>query len=293
MDKRIIRLMAGAALTASVIVGAAPAEALGAAPGAVASIYPRYCTGLDAFSVHRLYRAYFLREPDAGGLAYWQDVLATGRASLGGIAQLFSQSAEFTNRYGTLSNRAFVQLVYRNVMNREGEQTGVDWWTGVLDRGHPRGAVMLGFSDSAEFKERTGIVPPVPAATDPQVLPETDPFTVRPGGELVAFTETETSRSSKYWYPLSVPMGEIFRYTGNQLICMGWDIRSNGMYADYVNEGQVIVSSKNNLVLTAMAFQQVISIDPVTFESELVNEIVVSVNFWGPGYPWRPGDPGF
>ena len=43
----------------------------------------------------------------------------TGRADLYGISQLFSTSPEFTNRYGALSNRAFVRLVYRNVMGRE------------------------------------------------------------------------------------------------------------------------------------------------------------------------------
>jgi hypothetical protein len=245
---RLNKLMAGAVMATSLVVGVTPAGALGDAPPAVAAVEREYCSGLDSFSVHRLYRAYFLREPDAGGLAYWQDVLATGRASLHGISQLFATSPEFTNRYGSLSNRAFVRLVYRNVMDREGEQAGVDYWTGLLDAGHPRGTVMLGFSDSAEFKARTGLVPPLPAATDPQVLPEIDPFTVLPGGEVTSDHETATQRVTAHRYPPGVSLGEILAYTGDQLLCLGWTVVADG------SDGQSVgVVSANGIRIRAIA----------------------------------------
>jgi hypothetical protein len=259
--------VAGVVFAGSVMTGVAPTGALGDGPRTVAAAQREYCAGLDSFSVHRLYRAYFLRDPDVDGLAYWQDVLATGRASLHGISQLFSTSTEFTNRYGALSNRAFVQLVYRNVMNREGEHEGVTYWTGLLDAGHPRGTVMLGFSDSPEFKERTGLVPPVPAATDPQVLPEVDPYTVYPGGEFRR-TETETLRVDFHRYPIDIWYGDLLSYTGDQLLCLGWTVLDDGS-----NGSTVEVISENGIKIRALAF-------PVdaTEEQEAYNLLIMRID---------------
>lgn len=104
----------------------------------------------------RLYRAYFLRLPDASGLAYW-----TGRSRAGvrlvAISEQFARSSEFTRRYGALDNRAFVELVYRNVLGREGDPAGIASWTGKLDaRTKTRGEVMAGFSESSEYRRRSG-----------------------------------------------------------------------------------------------------------------------------------------
>ncbi len=95
----------------------------------------------------RLYYAYFLRSPDREGRDYWN---STGK-SVGEISQAFSESAEFTNRYGALSNTDFVALVYRNVLDREPEPAGHQYWTRHVDRGLSRGAVMVQFSESPEF----------------------------------------------------------------------------------------------------------------------------------------------
>ncbi|HEV7722365.1 MAG TPA: hypothetical protein VGO60_13825, partial [Iamia sp.] len=57
--------------------------------------------------VTRLYRAYFLRIPDAGGLDFWISRRRSGQ-SLNQISQSFALSPEFTTLYGSLSNGAFV-----------------------------------------------------------------------------------------------------------------------------------------------------------------------------------------
>jgi hypothetical protein len=106
--------------------------------------------------VIRLYRAYFLRLPDASGLAYW-----TGRSQAGvrlvAISEQFARSSEFTRRYGALGNRAFVELVYRNVLDREGDPAGIASWTRKLDaKTKTRGEVMVGFSESSEYRRRSG-----------------------------------------------------------------------------------------------------------------------------------------
>lgn len=102
--------------------------------------------------VARLYRAYFLRSPDAGGFAHWVGQRRAGR-SVVDVSRAFAASPEFRTMYGPLGNRAFVERVYRNVLGRPGDRAGIDFWTAQLDTGRRnRGAVMVGFSESAENK---------------------------------------------------------------------------------------------------------------------------------------------
>ncbi len=108
--------------------------------------------------VVRLYRAFFLRDPDAAGLAYWSGLARSG-VSLDTIAGAFAQSSEFTNRYGALDNAAFVNLVYSNVLGRSPDAGGAAYWTGLLNAGVSRGTAMVGFSESAEFVRSTGTIP--------------------------------------------------------------------------------------------------------------------------------------
>src|SRR5690606_427050 len=90
--------------------------------------------------------------PDRDGLVYWINRKRTG-TSINTISQAFATSKEFRTLYGTLSNRAFVERIYQNILGRPGEKAGVDYWTNELNAGRRnRGSVMLGFSESAEYK---------------------------------------------------------------------------------------------------------------------------------------------
>ena len=100
----------------------------------------------------RLYDAVLDRKPDAGGLEYWTHVLRDG-APLQAVADGFLQSPEWQARHGhgALDNLAFVETLYKNVLDRVGEAEGVGFWTGHLDAGHlRRGEVVVAFSESAE-----------------------------------------------------------------------------------------------------------------------------------------------
>jgi len=104
----------------------------------------------------RLYFAYFLRIPDYGGLMYWIDQFSNGQ-SLGAISNSFAGSEEFQQTYGALSNEAFVNLVYQNILGRAPDPGGYAFWVGELNSGRrTRGQVMIGFSESAEYKGLTG-----------------------------------------------------------------------------------------------------------------------------------------
>lgn len=97
----------------------------------------------------RLYSAYFGRLPDAGGLAYWSKKLRSG-TSLAKASATFAASSEFKRKYGSLSNGAFVDLIYRNVLHRSADPGGRTFWVAKLNAGADRGSVMAGFSESSE-----------------------------------------------------------------------------------------------------------------------------------------------
>ncbi len=103
----------------------------------------------------RLYLAYFDRAPDHAGLRYWWDRMDAG-TSIRKVASFFADSPEFRSRYGSLSNAAFVRLVYRNVLDREPDAAGERYWLDRLDTGKDgRGGVMAMFSETPEHKEKT------------------------------------------------------------------------------------------------------------------------------------------
>lgn len=115
-------------------------------------------TDVDAqLSIVRLYRAYFQRTPAGPDLLYWATAHHAGR-TLGTISEQFARSSEFRRRYGTLSDGAFVDRVFANVFGRPPDPKGRAYWVGVLRNGRPRGLVMVGFSESLEFRRITRTV---------------------------------------------------------------------------------------------------------------------------------------
>lgn len=104
--------------------------------------------------VIRLYRAYFLRNPDHSGLEFWVQKRRSGW-SLARVSTEFAGAQEFRNRYGSLSSSQFVDLVYRNVLARDPDQGGRAFWIGRLTSGSARGQMMVGFSESPEYRGKT------------------------------------------------------------------------------------------------------------------------------------------
>jgi len=105
-------------------------------------------------TVIRLYRAYFLRNPDHAGLEYWIKHRLSGW-SLKQISDQFVGTPEFVHRYGSLSTAGYVDLVYRNVLGRAADSPGRSYWVGQIGSGTSRGQVMAKFSDSSEYRRTT------------------------------------------------------------------------------------------------------------------------------------------
>lgn len=99
--------------------------------------------------VARLYTAFFARPSDTSGLQFWSARLDAG-VGISVVAQAFARSPEFAQRFGAVSDTAFVTLVYRNVLGREPDASGLAHWVGRLEAGRTRGWVMAAFSESAE-----------------------------------------------------------------------------------------------------------------------------------------------
>lgn len=136
----------GPALAAS----AAPAPALRCPP-------PGGGSTATSNSIARLYRAYFLRDADKSGQDYWLEKYRSGELCLEDISGSFAGSPEFRSRYGSLDIPRFVRLVYLNVLEREPDPSGYTYWANRLSSGTSRGSMMIGFSESPEFRSRTGL----------------------------------------------------------------------------------------------------------------------------------------
>lgn len=108
-------------------------------------------------AVARLYRAYFQRDADQDGLNYWVPKYRSGELCLTDISEYFARSNEFVSTYGNLDNPNFVRRVYLNVLGREPDPEGYDYWAGELNAGMRRGTMMVGFSESPEFRSRSGL----------------------------------------------------------------------------------------------------------------------------------------
>ena len=103
-----------------------------------------------------IYRAAFDRAPDAEGLGYWIRELERGQDYGSVVAGSFIASPEFTSLYGTnLSNSAFLNLVYQNVLDRAPDADGLNYWLnqagGVgLNGGYERSNLLASFAISEE-----------------------------------------------------------------------------------------------------------------------------------------------
>lgn len=104
----------------------------------------------------RLARAAQGQDPEVGALLSDAAELA-GRGSLLAVAQEQVDSPDFSAAYGALDNAAFVAALYGAVLGRTADAPGQAAWTARLDSGVSRAEVLLGFSQSAEFRAQSAV----------------------------------------------------------------------------------------------------------------------------------------
>ncbi len=132
----------------------------------------------DAQPVVRLYLAGLGRLPDRSGLQYWTRRHAAG-VPLGELAQRFIVSTEFNRRYGSPGNTGYIEVLYRNVLGRPADASGLDYWNRRLIAARiSRAGLVVQFSESSEHQATTApkveasvvYVGMVLRAPDPSVL---------------------------------------------------------------------------------------------------------------------------
>jgi len=114
----------------------------------------------NAGQAYRIYQAAFNRAPDAVGLGYWINAL-DGGSTLKSVAQGFVDSAEFKTLYGSNpTNTEIVTKLYENILHRTPDQTGYDFWLGVLNRNEATVAeVLASLGESTEnVAQLTGVI---------------------------------------------------------------------------------------------------------------------------------------
>ena len=102
---------------------------------------------------YRLYKAAFDRAPDLVGLGFWIKALDNGETALK-MALEFNSSPEFISLYGANnSNDDYLNLLYNNVLDRDGDAGGHAFWLGHLDAATvTREKLLIDFSESIENK---------------------------------------------------------------------------------------------------------------------------------------------
>lgn len=147
-DTFVYRVSDGGAVTDTGIVSIAVSAGVPPADDTV--------TQSDAQQVAYLYEAALDRNGniDTAGLNFWIDALASGNFTLTQIAAFFTRSPEYIAAFGNIdeqTDEAYVTTLYRNVLNREPDQAGFDFWLEVLEiRDGDRDQLLVDFARSGE-----------------------------------------------------------------------------------------------------------------------------------------------
>ncbi|BAP45635.1 DUF4214 domain-containing protein [Pseudomonas sp. LJDD11] len=106
--------------------------------------------GQTAGSAYRLYQAALDRTPDTGGLRYWVTSIDNGESLLS-VANGFMASEEFRTLYGASQTQSeLLTAFYRNVLNREPDAGGFNYWINELNSGLSIQGMLVSFSESSE-----------------------------------------------------------------------------------------------------------------------------------------------
>ncbi len=172
-------------------------------------------------NVLRLYWAFFNRQPDLGGAKYWLETSRAG-ASLDDISYQFSTSAEFDAKYGQTTDAQFVDVIYGNVLGREPDQAGYEYWYRLVVSGElERHEVVRWIAANQEF---IGVHPYPDPVNDRPVKPA-DPTPNVPKilwaaatsiGETYAVVEFETNQCMGTAYTLVGVVSQDSGYPGSQ-----------------------------------------------------------------------------
>jgi hypothetical protein len=104
--------------------------------------------------VNGLYVDSFARAADSAGLSFWTQQL-DGGASRKSVIQNFLTSSEYNSMH--LTNSQFIEGLYHDILGRQEDVSGANYWEGQLNSGVARATVVGTFLASSEFNNLVGI----------------------------------------------------------------------------------------------------------------------------------------
>lgn len=93
----------------------------------------------NSFNVQTMYVAYYGRPGDPAGLEYWNTRVQDEGGNLSAVIDAFGTSAEYTNRFGALTDEALVNNLYQQMFGRDAEQLGLGFYVDLLEGSNDSG----------------------------------------------------------------------------------------------------------------------------------------------------------
>ncbi len=117
--------------------------------------------GAETLRVVTFYQIYYNRLPDLPGLDFWTGVArAPAGISDAALAGAFFGAGEFETIYGGRETEDAVRLIYENVLGREADIPGLEFWTNaVLDPDNNFGLRELGLAFATASETQTTFAP--------------------------------------------------------------------------------------------------------------------------------------
>lgn len=100
----------------------------------------------------KLYQGAFGRNIDSGGQSYWSDYVRRG-GRLTDVGVYVYASKEFYQRNGS-TNRGFVAGLYKKILHRNPDSSGLNYWTNQINRGMARDVAARNFYNSVESRTK-------------------------------------------------------------------------------------------------------------------------------------------
>jgi hypothetical protein len=88
-----------------------------------------------ASQVQALYVGYLGRAADQAGLDFWTNAITAGTSTLQSVALGFTLSTEYTALYAGKTNSELAAAIYKNVLGRDADAAGLEFWVGELSKG--------------------------------------------------------------------------------------------------------------------------------------------------------------
>ena len=107
-------------------------------------------------TIQSLYVAYYGRPADPEGLNYWAERLEASNGNLSEIINAFGTSAEYSANLGSVDTAAQINSLYQQLFGRDAENTGLSFYTNMIDSGEKTLAeIALTISEAAQGSDRT------------------------------------------------------------------------------------------------------------------------------------------